>query len=501
MDWIRRVHIDYPEVYRNAKIDVVNTGVINKFNDPTLVYHMEHPAFSYYPIVGISWNQTHDYLSWRTDRFNEDILIKLGLEEPNFKSQMMENNFNTESYLYGQYSGLGGKGEIIEEASEGKSTRTILWKDGILTPQYRLPTEAEWMLLKDENEEKEIIISYPYGKSYAPLRWMRKYVESEGEDYNLLALRDYELLWKENGIPNPLNYPNYKNGIQGPYLNKEKNSPSNVAGNVREWLLDYYQETPQISWTSLELHMEDNGYIVKENKIPRLYDAYGVYNEKDSLGKMMFRIYGSRIDGTPFIASQRIRNTTNVFIGYDTIKRRFSKERLIYDFDSFYSIYANDSRDLYEYFKWNRYDLNNFRESHVFYYLKPVFMTNWKIRNNLSFNYSSNDTMREVVKKWIKTQWDYKKEKGFAYYDGEAQRFFYGDERGPYSRTLIPKVVTLPIKKQKINRVVRGGTWKDPDFSHRESVHPDSARTDIGFRVLLPYSGTPILKEYKVKWD
>ncbi len=47
LEWLERVYVDYPEVYEKAKPHVANQKIA--FNDPYLEYHMEHPAFAYYP--------------------------------------------------------------------------------------------------------------------------------------------------------------------------------------------------------------------------------------------------------------------------------------------------------------------------------------------------------------------------------------------------------------------------------------------------------------------
>ena len=49
--------------------------------------------------------------------------------------------FTTETYLAGMYEGTQGE-KPYEDASG--NPRRIRWEDGILMPDYRLPTEAEW---------------------------------------------------------------------------------------------------------------------------------------------------------------------------------------------------------------------------------------------------------------------------------------------------------------------------------------------------------------------
>ena len=45
------------------------------YNEPFTEYYFRHPAYSFYPVVGVSWEQAMAYCQWRTDRVNEKILI------------------------------------------------------------------------------------------------------------------------------------------------------------------------------------------------------------------------------------------------------------------------------------------------------------------------------------------------------------------------------------------------------------------------------------------
>ena len=99
-----------------------------------------------YPVVGVSWQQATDYCAWRSDRVNERILIDAGLLKEDME-QVDDNVFTTESYLRGQYEGIVGKNPkniTHENYGSGEKTRLLKMEDGLLLPNYRLPTEAEW---------------------------------------------------------------------------------------------------------------------------------------------------------------------------------------------------------------------------------------------------------------------------------------------------------------------------------------------------------------------
>ncbi|MBD98226.1 MAG: gliding motility lipoprotein GldJ, partial [Verrucomicrobia bacterium] len=91
--WVKRVFgADYPEVWKKALPDTLVWRSRLAYNEPYVEYYLRHPAYSDYPVVGVSWLQANDYAAWRTDRVNELILIREGLFEYN-PQQFNEENF------------------------------------------------------------------------------------------------------------------------------------------------------------------------------------------------------------------------------------------------------------------------------------------------------------------------------------------------------------------------------------------------------------------------
>ena len=116
LSWLQRVYgSSYPEVVRRALPDTLVWREKLAFNEPHVDYYLRHPAYRDYPVVGISWNQANDFCKWRTDRVNEQLLVREGLIAHNPDGQIDEDHFTTEAYLNGQY-----QGESVAEGRESK---------------------------------------------------------------------------------------------------------------------------------------------------------------------------------------------------------------------------------------------------------------------------------------------------------------------------------------------------------------------------------------------
>ena len=145
MFWLGRVYgSSYPEVVDRALPDTLVWREKLSFNEPFVNYYLRHPAYRDYPVVGISWNQANNFCKWRTDRVNEQLLVREGLIAHNPDGQMDEDHFTTDGYLNGQYQGEPVAEGLTDYRPNSSGYRNVKFEDGLFQPSYRLPTEAEW---------------------------------------------------------------------------------------------------------------------------------------------------------------------------------------------------------------------------------------------------------------------------------------------------------------------------------------------------------------------
>ncbi|MFN4285347.1 MAG: SUMF1/EgtB/PvdO family nonheme iron enzyme [Lacibacter sp.] len=293
--WLDRVFQD-TAILNRALPDTLCWRSELAYNEPYVEYYFRHPSYNYYPVVGVSWKQAHDYCLWRTDRVNENILWQKGItnKKAELQKQMQgggQDNFNTKAYLLGEYQATPGKGINNYKDPVTKQVPTsISFEEGIILPDYRLPTEAEWEYAaygyvaqnpnprRSEKRRGEELIAnkqvYPWAQNVNGLRdaknstWQGQFLANfkrgAGDNMGVAGgLND------RSAIPGPIK-AYYPNGF-GLY---------NMAGNVSEWVADVYRPlTPTDG--------DDFNYF-RGNEFKRIDLSTGK-PERDSLGRIKYR--------------------------------------------------------------------------------------------------------------------------------------------------------------------------------------------------------------------
>jgi len=252
LDWIKQVFPPSDENYRRIYEGAVPDTLVWRnrlgYNEVMTNNYLRHPAYADYPVVGVSWVQAVEFSNWRTDRVNELILEEEGITTRNARYEVEAGEtFSTETYLnsptltYGGNDSItrGGKrSESLAKRSKDSTNLYVQRKDGLLMPDYRLPTESEWEYaalglvgLRSYNVYRGRK-KYPWDGQYTRSGNRRSrgdqlanFKQGDG-DYGGIAG------WSDDGADITAQVKSYEPNDYGLY---------DMAGNVAEWVADVYR--------------------------------------------------------------------------------------------------------------------------------------------------------------------------------------------------------------------------------------------------------------------
>ena len=321
LDWLKRVfppdQDNYKNIYEGASPDTLVWRNRLGYNETMTNNYLRHPAYANYPVVGVNWIQATEFSKWRTDRVNESVLEREGYLKKDAKvvDVKAESTFSTDTYLAAPTKTFGGDDKIVLKGRRGaKAKPAPAGKDGkgggeqknvyaqrtsgIILPEYRLPTEAEWEYAaaadigQREYNQYKGQKKYPWSGSYTRTGkrktkgdQLANFKQGKG-DYGGIAG------WSDDGADITQYVKAYPPNDFGLY---------DMAGNVAEWVADVYRpivddEANDFNYFRGNVYMKDK--IGEDGKVEIVTAETQKYDTLSN-GKIVARNFPGQIAQVP----------------------------------------------------------------------------------------------------------------------------------------------------------------------------------------------------------
>ena len=314
--WVKTVFPPTEENYKNIYNGAIPDTLVWRnrlgYNETMTNNYLRHPAYADYPVVGVNWIQATEFSKWRTDRVNENILEREGYLKKDNKIKLgtdvtAEKSFSTESYINTPSTSFGGNEEVVLKKEMGGGRRPAAdtaknvyaqRSSGLILPEYRLPTEAEWeyaALALVGNREYNI---YKGQKKYP---WSGQYTRSgkrkeRGDQLTNFkqGKGDYGGIagWSDDGADITNKVKSYGANDFGLY---------DMAGNVAEWVQDVYR--PMVDDEANDFnYFRGNVYTknkIGEDGVVELVTSDNITYDTLSNGRIMARNFPGQIAQVP----------------------------------------------------------------------------------------------------------------------------------------------------------------------------------------------------------